>query len=476
MTPPRGTAVPDLALHLASADVETWRTVTFAGRSERSAPLTWGQRAIHAAIRWLGDDACYFNLTRVVPVPSGVTVDRALDAVAALLVRHEGLRTVLQELADGSWQQHVRGAGSLALPVVRPRPGGEAPARELVDRLAQHTFRHDRELPLLVGIVLDDARPSHVVLAVSHLAADGWAADLLVTDLARLLDGTADAGPAWQPVDQARHESTGQGAARGLAAVDHWRRTVRTVPRDLFPRVDRGERTARYVRVRLTSTALAVASTVVAARSGVSTGTVLLASAAIVLGRLVGRDEVPFQLIASNRLTERNRALVGPLAENALCVVDVAPARGAGGFDRVARGAFAAGLNAYRHGQYDPDAVARVLEEERARGGGELNLGCFFNDMRIGRSWGAGPDAPGDASPDAVRALRSRSTLSVTGTWDRQDATYFVSVGDWGGTCGLQLMADTALVPRERIDALLREMEEVVVDAVSTAADADAPS
>lgn len=443
-------------------------TIRFTGRAGRTAPMTWGQRSIYASIRWLGDDAWYFNLTRVVDAPPGTGQHEALAALTELLARHEGLRSSFHE-ADGDWVQRVRAQGATTVDVTSADPS-EAPevAHALAARLARHTFRHDEELPVRFGLVLvggpsDDraGEVAHVVVAVSHLAADGWAADLLKRDVERLLAGSADAPPAWQPVDQARHELEGPGAARGDAALAYWSRTLESIPHAPFPPAEADGKPDRFVKLGISSRALAVAATVVAGRCGVSTGTVLLTASVVVLGRLIGQDRVALELIASNRLDERSRGLVAPLAENALFVVDLA---GADDFRTAARRTFAAGLSAYRHAQYDPQARDRLVAETRERRGGS-GLGSFFNDMRIGRDWAVDVDAYG--SVEAVRALTAHTSTSFVGSWDRQDATWFVSVDDADGTCGLYLMADTELVPRHRVEELLREMESVVVEAVA---------
>lgn len=448
----------------STAERRSTRSVTFTGAGERTGAMTWGQASIYSSIRWLGDDASYFNLVRVVDVPAGVDEGTVLGAVQHLLVRHEGLRSLFHETPEG-WTQHVRPQGELTVHVADADGAADtAAARAFASELAGHTFRHDVELPLSVGVLRDHGRVTHVVVAASHLAVDGWAADLVAQDLRRLLAGEVADAPTWQPLDQAAHEAGEAGAARGEAALAYWRRTLAAAPRPLFPPADPAPAPGRFVRLALESRALAVAATLVSTRCAVSTGTVLLAAASVVLGRLVGQDRVVLQLIASNRLDERSRSLVAPLAENALFAIDVSGADAPGGFATTARRAFASGLNAYRHAQYDPRARDELVAQERARDA-DLDLGCFFNDMRIGRDWGVDVDAYPDV--DAVRALRDGARVRHVGSWDRQDATCFVGVDDADGACVLYLMADTALVPEPRVEALLREMESVVVEAVA---------
>ncbi|MFF1797255.1 hypothetical protein ACFVXQ_24070, partial [Kitasatospora sp. NPDC058263] len=83
---------------------------------------------------------------------------------------------------------------------------------------------------------------------------------------------------------------------------------------------------------------------------GVSTGTVLLAGTAALLGAYTGNSTAVLQLIAVNRHDERSRRLVAAMTANALFSLDVARPT----FEEVIRATFLAGMNAYRFAQYDP--------------------------------------------------------------------------------------------------------------------------
>ncbi|MEV7962346.1 condensation domain-containing protein [Oerskovia paurometabola] len=439
------------------------RSIEFDQLVGRSGPMMWGQKAIYKSIRWLAEDAHYFNLFRVIDVPDGMAVGDLGGALGSLIARHEVLRTLFHDSAAG-WTQDVRPAGRLVADLVPARENASAEvAGGVVKDLMGRSFRHSEELPVRFSIVLEDSRPRKVVMVVSHLAVDGWSADLLKQDLIGLLRGDAGPAPHWQPVDQAAAEADGAGAARGVAAVDYWSKTLSSnPPSPVRPVVDTG-RPGRSVRLGMSSTALAVAASAVATRCGVSTGTVLLAATAVVVGRHTGRKEVALQLIAANRLDARSRGLVGALAENALFVIDTSPAAVDGDFQTVAKRAFGAGLNAYRHAQYDPLVLDDVLERIRTQNGGALDLGYFFNDMRIGRDWSDIPEW--DSEPDRLRELAQETEISLVGSWERQDATFFVHTEDATNTCRLFLMADTELIPAQEIEKLLLSMESVVVEA-----------
>ncbi len=438
------------------------RSLTFQGSRSDSAPMTWGQRAIWKSIRWLDEGAHYFNIRRTMAIPVGLTVDQVVSALGLLVSRHEALRTRFHESEQG-WVQEVSAAGSLPVELVAG-PDGTAQAvadglgRELVGR----TFRHAEEWPFRCALVLEQDRPAFAVLVFSHLGVDFWGVRELEQDLRGLLDGREPAAaPAWQPLDQARFETEGPGAARGAASVEYWRRTLLTTPPTLFPPVGDHGRPGRFVRRGMDSPATAVAATALAERCQVSTGTVLLAATAAVLGAYTGYGTVAMQLIAVNRHDERSRRLVAAMAENALFALEV----GEGSFEQAVRRAFLAGMNAYRHAQYDPLAVDEVLDQARERSGDTLNIGCFFNDKRMHDRWEHLPET--DGSAEELRALTAKTETSFVGSWERQDATFFLHTTYAPDTCLLYLMADTELIPEPDIDRLLRCFESLLVDSVT---------
>lgn len=437
------------------------RTVPFLGKRTAEGPMTWGQRAIWKSIRWLDDEAHYFNIRRTATVPPGRTVDQVTAALSALLSRHEALRTRFRETTDGRWLQRVAAEGELPFDVL-DAPSGTAGqvADDVAGELAGRTFRHAEEFPFRCTLVLDDGRPAHLALVFSHLGADFWGVRELERELGELLLGDTADEPDWQPLDQAAFETDGPGAARGAAAVTYWRKTLGRVPATLFPSVGDEGRPERFVRLGMDSPATALAATVLADRCQVSTGTVLLAATATVLGAYTGHTTVPLQLIAVNRHDERSRRLVAAMAENALFSLDV----GEGTFDRAVRSAFLSGMNAYRHAHYDPLAVDEVLDEARVQSAGTLNLGQFFNDKRMHDRWERPPVT--DGSAHALAALAAKTRISHIGSWERQDATFFLHTKYAADTCLLYLMADTDLIPRRDVERLLLAFESLLVGSV----------
>ncbi|MER7705174.1 condensation domain-containing protein [Kitasatospora sp. NPDC097605] len=438
-------------------------SVRFAGLRAGSAPLSWGQHAIWKSIKWLGAQAHYFNIPRTLAVPAGCSTDQVVDAVWRLIDRHEALRTTFSETPDGPVQT-VAGDGAAEVAVFtaeRPVPPEEAAA--LAQRLADRPFDHATGFGMRYAVVTVDGAPSWLLLVVSHQCTDFYGIRLLEAELRTLLAGGEPDPVDWYPLDQARFQQEGEGAARGRASLDFWRRTLTRVPRSHFDFAPAGtdpEDPERFVRLRLDSPAGAVAADLLATRCQVSTSTVLLTAAAAVIAAYSGHDTAVLQLIAGNRNEPRLRAMVGAQTENALFVLKLAD----GTFEDAVRRCFLPGMSAYRFGEYHPPSMDAVHDEVRLHRGVGLDLSSFFNDVRMNDRWESLP--PTDGSAEQLAELARRSTVSFIGAWPRQDAKYFVHVQYMPDTLHLFLMADTAYLPRPVVERLLRAMEDLLVRSV----------
>ncbi|MEV5838466.1 non-ribosomal peptide synthase/polyketide synthase, partial [Nocardia sp. NPDC052112] len=153
------------------------------------------------------------NQTAVNNIPLAVRLTGALDtdalrmAVADVMDRHEVLRTVYPETADGHGVQVVLPTGQVHLDLT-PLVVSEADIRDRISELVLTGFDVTADVPVRAKLFrleasMDGSLPdTHVlVLVVHHISGDGWsvrplARDVMVAYSAR----TRGESPAWAPL------------------------------------------------------------------------------------------------------------------------------------------------------------------------------------------------------------------------------------------------------------------------------------
>jgi hypothetical protein len=431
-------------------------------RSDRggSAPATWGQVDIWRCIAFQRDDPAYFNFTRILPLPTGTTESAVINALSGLVEGNDALRTWFRP-DDSMLIQTVR--TTVRLRVARHTvPAGAAPeaASALAEQFKARPFRAEDpdEPPLRCALVAEaETGPARLVFAFDHQAIDGSSAQILLAQVESLLAGK-ELAPTSQPLDMAAYERGPEGRRASDLALRHWRRNLPRGPRTLFDHPARQPLTPRFRRYTLESQAAAVATTKAAARSKVSTSTVLLTAVAATLGARSGRQLFSLLLISANRLDTRRAALVAPQAQNALCLFDCTGAS----FDEAARRSAVSALAAYAASAYDPDELEAVYQAVAAECAAPFDPSVFFNDVRRREHW---EDLPRVEDEAALRDLATSTTVSETGAWDLVGAKFFVDVQYARDRCVLNAQVDTECVGPQEAEQWLRGVERLLMRA-----------
>ncbi|WP_327001764.1 condensation domain-containing protein [Dactylosporangium sp. NBC_01737] len=423
--------------------------VPFAGARSGSGPLTWGQRAIwHAIGRTVPNDH-YFNLDRIVDLgPRTVPVDAALGALAALVARHEALRTRL----GVATRQVLAADGVLDVHVVDGGTDPAAAAARVRDLLAGTAFDYRAEWPLRAALVTTGGAVSHLVLVLCHLATDGHGAEVLARDL-RLLVRRGTRGlraPETTPLDLAAEQHSPEGHRRGTTALAYWAEQFARIPATMFATPVAPPRTPRYWTGRIVSTVLSGAVDALAAQHGVSGSTVLLTAAGALAATAGGHPTTAVMPIVGNRFTTGHRDLVSTLSQDGLFVLDVDRPT----FSALLRPGWQAALRGYRAAAYDPAAWDAMLADAAAARGVEVHPYTCFNDMRLveGRP------------TQAATELRD-TTFDFPATQDRVACRYCLHITSDGPALVVTLTADTAYLPPAAIEGQLRAIEELLVRA-----------
>jgi hypothetical protein len=432
--------------------------VQFRGEGSGVGELSWAQRGIWRTILSQGASEIMGGVARL---PEGVTVEHIAASLRYVMGRHQALRTRLTFDEDGDPRQEVFESGEITLEVV---DAGDADpddvAEELRIRYEEKDFDYAGEWPVRMAVVTKDGVATHSVAIYCHLALDAHGLNVLIADLAAMDPHTGDGGDpvtAVQPLEQARQQQTAAARRQNAAALRHWERVLRTASPQRFGE-STDKREPRCWGMSFYSPAAELAMRAIAARHTTDTSPVLLASYAIALARTVGNNPVVLQIAVSNRFRPGLADSVSPLAQASPCLIDVADVT----FDEAVARAWQAAMTTYLNAYYDPQHRAALVESINAERGEDIDLQCYFNDRRDPMG-----DPVTDTTPTAqeIADALPASRLSWGPHTEIPQPKLYLDVNDAEGGVEFTMMADTHYVSPADMEAIVRTLESVVVEA-----------
>ncbi len=189
-------------------------------------PLSFAQRRLWFLDRFEGPSAIY-NIPFLVRLTGKLDVLALSSALRDVVVRHESLRTVFVEDADGTPAQRPVPLDELRweVPVADVAPGAVPDA---VAEAASYVFDLGAEIPVRARLLRCGPQEHVLVLIVHHTAADGESMVPLARDLAAAytarLEGGTRTGRSW------RSSTATTPCGSGSSSV------TRTTPRVCCPR------------------------------------------------------------------------------------------------------------------------------------------------------------------------------------------------------------------------------------------------
>ncbi|MFF1488653.1 amino acid adenylation domain-containing protein [Streptomyces sp. NPDC058319] len=351
----------------------------------------------------------------VLGVDGAVSTDAIRTALDAVVLRHEALRTVVRESGGGP-VAHVLPAAPVPFTEHEAAHRTAQETEALLDAAARQVFAPD-DTPLLRATLVRTAPDrARLVLAVDHLAFDGWSGGLLLEELAAALGGRPVPEPAVQLGDVARWEEQ---VHTLFSAADRafWRDELHgsLPPWDLARRARAGtpaHRGARLVRPLPSGTAAAVRD--LAASSGVSEFAVHLAALHVLMGHWTGRHDLLVNVPVARRPVPELDRVVGPL----LFVSPVRVRRAPGeSFRTVAARAALARNRALAH----TALPAAALAEAAVAAGLPVRPGAPLTPVSLSMRPAEAP-VEAVAGPVTLRVLGERDTGVA-----RDDATFLVN-------------------------------------------------
>jgi hypothetical protein len=454
--------------------------VAFHGKGGGAAELTWGQTGIWRATQ---RNRRNMNLVWPMPLPEGTPLAEIVATLRFMVSRHPALRTRLR-FADGpSGDRHPRQviaeSGEVPLHIADVGDGDDpaAATEELRFRYALTWFDYENEFPVRMGVVRQSGKPVQLVVCYSHVMLDGGGLDALYQDLEHFdrISGEPTAPPeGLNPLELARRQASPAGRRQSERAIQYWADQVARLPlwRLEEPAGQPGRpRESRFAELVVYSPAMEVGMRAVGGRTGADGTSVLLAAYSAAVARVFGRDPAVAQVVTSNRFRPGLADMVSQVSQHGICVVDAADAS----FDELVARAQKAVTSASFYAYYDPVACDRALDEIAARRADPLDICWCLNDRR-GRPEAAGGDGDMPTQTELTRAL-PHGKLYWDRTSPRSDGTLFLHVDSrplqptrLAPTEGLpaiyvKVWADMQHFAHDQVEALLREMEAVVVAA-----------
>ncbi|MBL8279980.1 MAG: AMP-binding protein, partial [Pelomonas sp.] len=234
-------------------------------RTDRTAPLplSHAQQRLWFLDRLSGGSA-HYNIPLALHVKGALDLDRAEQALARLIERHETLRTIFH--ADGETvQQQVQPTVSFAIrrhdARHLPRMQALAWARQLAAEDAARPFDLARDLMLRASHIAVGPEEGVLLLALHHIAADGWSLQVLTEQFLQLYQGLADDPALRLPPLAVQYGDFAVWQRRWLqgealqAQLGYWRQTLSDLPPVHELRLDRprpAQPAGRGARVALT--------------------------------------------------------------------------------------------------------------------------------------------------------------------------------------------------------------------------------
>ncbi|MCT9008786.1 non-ribosomal peptide synthetase [Streptomyces rhizosphaerihabitans] len=211
-------------------------------------PLSFAQRRLWFLHRLQGPSATY-NIPFVLRLDGPLDTTALAAAVSDVVTRHESLRTLLVENADGTPQQRILPAQDAHLPFRVVDTAADA-VDDVLHAFVGEGFELDKELPLRTTVFRVSAQQHVLAFVFHHVAADGasmapFLRDLLSAYAAR----RQNTAPQWTPLAvQYKDYTVWQRQMLGdetdpdsVAAeqLEHWRRELAGVPQPVQLPLDR---------------------------------------------------------------------------------------------------------------------------------------------------------------------------------------------------------------------------------------------
>ncbi|MFD6974123.1 amino acid adenylation domain-containing protein, partial [Streptomyces sp. NPDC059949] len=455
------------------------RPALVAGPRPARLPLSYAQARLWFLHRMEGANSTY-NIPLALRLRGHMDTAALEAAVHEVTARHEALRTVFAEDAQGPYQRVLEpSAAAVPFTVADVEP---AELGRSLDAAAGHAFDLEAELPLRVAVLRTAPDDQVLLLLLHHIAGDEWSSGPLLDDLAaayaarragdlaaayaaRRAGGAPEtAPPPVQYADYAlwQRELLGDPAVAGSVAhrqAEFWRGALAGLPQETALPVDRPRpalpsHEGRTVSAPLPQTLVAGLERLAADR-GTTVYTVVTAAVAALLHRLGAGEDFALGSPVAGRGEEVLDGLVGFFVNTLVIRADLS---GGPSFGELLRRTAAFGADALAHADLPFDAVVEAVNPERS-----LSRHPLFQTMVAYEDGGAAPvRALGDLSAEEFPVAAGDAKFDLEILFRRAPGT--------GGspaamTCGVRYATD--LFDGETVRSLVARLLRLLAAAVA---------
>ncbi|MFD8546328.1 amino acid adenylation domain-containing protein [Streptomyces sp. NPDC059649] len=287
-------------------------------------PLSFAQRRLWFIDKFEGPSATY-NVPVLVELTGELDVEALRAAVAAVVMRHESLRTLIVEDSEGVPAQQVVPADEVRLdiPLVEIAPER---VDEAIRSAALATFVLSQDIPVRATLFRTGAREHRLLLLIHHIAGDGESIPPLTRDLGAAYTAQLHGeDPRWpelpvQYADYTMWQRELLGDERDPDSVvstqlDYWRRELQGAPQPLRlptdrPRPQAASHRGDVVEGTVDETVLAEAEDL-AKRTGSSVAMVFQAALAVLLHQHGAGEDIAMGSTVAGRRDADLAELVG---------------------------------------------------------------------------------------------------------------------------------------------------------------------
>jgi amino acid adenylation domain-containing protein len=338
-------------------------------------PLSYAQQRLWFLNKVEGANPTY-NIPAALRLSGPFDPDALRAALADVAGRHEALRTVFAEDAEGPYQRVLD--GDTARPELMVEAVTEAGLDARVAAAARHRFDLDSEVPWRAWLFEcgDDERV--LLLLMHHIAGDGWSMPLLVRDLTSAYAARATGSvPRWAPLPvQYADYTLWQREALGTEddpdspmsrQLAYWTSTLADLPEELALPADRLRPTVSTHRGGTVEFEVPAALHTAMERLARDTRTtpfmVIQAALAVLLGHLGAGHDIPIGTPIAGRTDDTLGELVGFFVNSLVLRTDTS---GDPAFAALLARVRETDLAAYAHQDVPFDRLVEVLNPSRS--------------------------------------------------------------------------------------------------------------